>query len=1225
MSTLTSSQGYNVPDWLSGAIQQNVQQGQMLGYSASPYAQVGAQGIAAFNPTQWGALGTAQGLAGYQPQQVMPGNVGAQQVSANTVAGTDLSAYMNPYTQNVVGGVRLALDDRLAQQQQTNNGLAAQSGAFGGDRAAIVNEQAAKDNNQLYASTIGNLFSQGYTQAQNTATSDANRQLQAGLANQSANLQAGTTNLNNWLQSQQLNQSAGLQGAALNLNANSQATGLGLAQQQTDQSGLNAQDQYGLSNGLWPYQGLSYADANLKSLPTQYLASQYANTPGPSTLGQIAGLGSSLLGLNGLVAGANGGTGLLGLAGQGFKSLFGGSDATSTAANGAVTTADGSTYSTDPGAYTGEGLDDSGNILSDWNFRRGGRVMPSMGLAGFAYGGEVWDDDTYAPLDYSQQPRGVADAADALPAPAYSSTQSADVADQVPSTAGLGAIPAENIRRGELIDAATQRARALIAGSDSASPIPAADAVRQTLSTVPDADKTLVSAALRATFPGMSADAPYAPPTTAAAPDAAPEAPAAASADDANLPLPPAYVSPEDAARQVRPTPSGQGVAAAVPPQAPQGIAAAPATAVPPASARGIAPAAPPSSGGLGAWSADQPMRGGQNILDQLSQGNNPFYLALIKGGAAAMASRNPTALGAIGEGLAGGVGSLEQSAQTRAVTQLKAAQQAQTAQYHNDQLALRRDSLNQNRDLKLMELNGRGYSPEGAPATGGIGGASVLGGYADKIIGVENNTGNPAARNPNSTAMGNGQFIDSTWLSLMKQAHPDVTAGKSDAQILALRADPQLSRQAVNDYAAQNAPKLQSAGLPVSDSTLALAHRFGPDGAVAVLQAPADKPVGDVVGGAVIAANPDLRGKTAGAVASQFGNRFGNALTVPGLARTQVADAMGSPGTVATDAGFASAPPQQARPTFLRNNLTQEMDTRGAPAGQAWAVDGSGRRYLANIPGARVAPIVEKTSTGVTYRDPQTLQPLGSVPDINRAAQNADLAEDRTTVGKLADSTQSAQANQTRLIQMRNLLDDLPQTGANGETRARLNAWVATYVPSAAARFESLGSAAAAQEFTKLATQNAGQQERGVLGARGGIQAINLYKDANPSLNQLPATNRAIINAQLIANQADQDYANGAISFFNQSRASYYDTQSNKPYQGLSNYDQVWNTQRNPQVYAAAMSALNGDGFNKWSSGLSPQEGARVAQIIAHVNPTASIQGRSGSYSVSAFAPRGR
>ena len=131
-----------------------------------------------------------------------------------------------------------------------------------------------------------------------------------------------------------------------------------------------------------------------------------------------------------------------------------------------------------------------------------------------------------------------------------------------------------------------------------------------------------------------------------------------------------------------------------------------------------------------------------------------------------------------------------------------------------------------------------------------------------DNIIGVESG-GVPDARNPNSSATGAGQFIESTWLRLIEKARPDLK-GRSRAELLDLRNDPGLSREMVKAYAKENGDVLARAGLPVNNGTLYLAHFAGADGAVKALRAAPDTPVINVLGAAVVKANPFLKGKDA-------------------------------------------------------------------------------------------------------------------------------------------------------------------------------------------------------------------------------------------------------------------------------------------------------------------------------------------------------------------------
>jgi hypothetical protein len=133
-----------------------------------------------------------------------------------------------------------------------------------------------------------------------------------------------------------------------------------------------------------------------------------------------------------------------------------------------------------------------------------------------------------------------------------------------------------------------------------------------------------------------------------------------------------------------------------------------------------------------------------------------------------------------------------------------------------------------------------------------------------DSIINAESG-GNATAKNPNSSATGAAQFISSTWLDTLGRHRPDLVQGRSPEEILALRNDPQLSREMAAAYAADNGRIISQAGYEVTPGSTYLAHFAGPQGAVKVLQSDPSAPVGDVLGAAVVKANPFLARMTAG------------------------------------------------------------------------------------------------------------------------------------------------------------------------------------------------------------------------------------------------------------------------------------------------------------------------------------------------------------------------
>ena len=149
-------------------------------------------------------------------------------------------AYMSPYMQNVVD-----IQKREAQRQSGIQGTqqqaqAAQAGAFGGSRDAIMRAERERNLSQQ----MGDIQAQGsqaaYQQAQNQFNAEQQARLQAQQANQQAGLTVGGQNLAANLGVQQLGTQTGLQTALANLNNQQQAAVQNQAAQLQTQ-GLNAQ------------------------------------------------------------------------------------------------------------------------------------------------------------------------------------------------------------------------------------------------------------------------------------------------------------------------------------------------------------------------------------------------------------------------------------------------------------------------------------------------------------------------------------------------------------------------------------------------------------------------------------------------------------------------------------------------------------------------------------------------------------------------------------------------------------------------------------------------------------------------------------------------------------------------------------------------------------------------------------------------------------------------
>lgn len=120
------------------------------------------------------------------------------------------------------------------------------------------------------------------------------------------------------------------------------------------------------------------------------------------------------------------------------------------------------------------------------------------------------------------------------------------------------------------------------------------------------------------------------------------------------------------------------------------------------------------------------------------------------------------------------------------------------------------------------------------APQPGKIG---VIDAVVDRIIKVESN-GDPNLKNKRSTAVGLGQFLNETWLDLIRTHRPDLARERSEDEILELRGDANIAREITVRFAEQNAGMLRKRSLPVTPGTLYLAHFAGGGGAVAILSA---------------------------------------------------------------------------------------------------------------------------------------------------------------------------------------------------------------------------------------------------------------------------------------------------------------------------------------------------------------------------------------------------
>lgn len=173
---------------------------------------------------------------------------------------------------------------------------------------------------------------------------------------------------------------------------------------------------------------------------------------------------------------------------------------------------------------------------------------------------------------------------------------------------------------------------------------------------------------------------------------------------------------------------------------------------------------------------------------------------------------------------------------------------------------------------------------------------------YANDTIKAESG-GVATAKNPLSTATGLGQFTQKTWLNTMQAHRPDLTQGKTPAQILAMRNDPTLSREMTIDLAKDNGQTLTSLGQTVTPTSLGMAHLVGPQHAAGVLEADPSTPLNQLLSPKQIAANPKWAKLNAGQFTANVAKRYpeSSGSTSPVQAQAQTGQAQDTSAVVST------------------------------------------------------------------------------------------------------------------------------------------------------------------------------------------------------------------------------------------------------------------------------------------------------------------------------------
>lgn len=218
------------------------------------------------------ALGGTGAAMTFQPQDVRAG----------TVANTNLSPYMNPFTDSVINS-SLADLDRARQMAVGQTGAAATTaGAFGGSRHGIAEAETNRAFADQAAQMASGLRQQGFQNAQGMAQFDIGNRLQAGISNQSAGLQGAQFRLGAAGQMGNLSQ----QGFGFGQTLNANTAQAGSQQQQLVQQIIDAaKSQYAGFTGA-PQAGLA---GTLQAVGMGNMGQQSQTTTSKPGIGNIVG------------------------------------------------------------------------------------------------------------------------------------------------------------------------------------------------------------------------------------------------------------------------------------------------------------------------------------------------------------------------------------------------------------------------------------------------------------------------------------------------------------------------------------------------------------------------------------------------------------------------------------------------------------------------------------------------------------------------------------------------------------------------------------------------------------------------------------------------------------------------------------------------------------------------------------------------------------------------
>lgn len=268
-----------LPAWYTNYAQNLL--GRAMAASEEPYKPYGMARIAGFQPEQEQAFSAyKQNIGSYQPYIDTAAQNLVQGTQSFTAPGV-AQQYMNPYTQNVVAGIGSTAARNLSENilPQINRTFVG-GGTFGGSRSQEFMNRAVRDTQAAALAEQNKALQAGYQSGMEQFNTEASRRVTAA---------PYLSAIGEQLQSQQMKDVAGLE----QIGAQRQ----NLAQQSAD---LAYQDF--MAQRDYPFTQLQKV-ASIGGTPSGTGSTTVERAPGPSGLGQAAGVLGSTVGLIGATGG----------------------------------------------------------------------------------------------------------------------------------------------------------------------------------------------------------------------------------------------------------------------------------------------------------------------------------------------------------------------------------------------------------------------------------------------------------------------------------------------------------------------------------------------------------------------------------------------------------------------------------------------------------------------------------------------------------------------------------------------------------------------------------------------------------------------------------------------------------------------------------------------------------------------------------------------------------